>query len=174
VSTDTDLLGPDLVLLMLAAPTEVETVRGRVFGITRLEKLLYLADIETKAQDKVSEPLVFQPYHYGPYSKEVYEAVELLERVGLLREERAVGKTLDEMEEIATDATDETRIERRFFLTEEGASVATLLTSQHPDVVQKLATIKDRYGRMSLRQLIRYVYTTYPESAVNSKIRHLI
>src|SRR5579862_4067202 len=84
------LYGEDLVLLLLGAPTTVASAVGRVNGITRLEKLLFLADREKEAQANVLEPLVFRAYHYGPYSKKVYEAVEILAEAGLLAEERDI------------------------------------------------------------------------------------
>ncbi|MCA1704747.1 MAG: SocA family protein [Actinobacteria bacterium] len=171
--SDADLIGPDIVLLLLAAPTRVREVQDRIAGITRLEKLLFLADKEADVQADVSSGrLEFIAYHYGPYSKAVYEAVELLEEAKLLREERMIGdRTLDEVEEVATDATEEGPVERRFFLTDNGKTVAGLLAKQYPDAVAKLSEVKDQYGKMSLRQLIRYVYTRFPDYAKESKIR---
>lgn len=172
VATDTDLYGPDMVLLLLAAPTQVDQADGRINGITRLEKLLFLADQEEEAQAGVQDPFKFEAYHYGPYSKAVYEAVELLEQAGLLKEERALGgEPFDEMEELETDVTDESPVERRFILTAEGQAVANLLASRHGDTSKALGRIKDRYAKMPLRQLIRYVYTRYPAFAEKSRIR---
>jgi uncharacterized protein len=166
------LVGADLVLLLLAAPTHVANVRDRMNGITRLEKLLYLADRETDIQSSIIEPLGFQPYNYGPFSRDVYEAVDILEKTGLIDEKRTTdGSGLDSLEE--ADASPEVTdyAERRFNLTDNGRAVANLLAGKHPDAVKSLSKIKEQYGNMSLRQLIRYVYTRYPESAVNSLIR---
>jgi hypothetical protein len=170
-----ELVGSDLVLLMLAAPTKVAAARDRVDGITRLEKLLYLADRETTVSDAVTdEGLVFQPYDYGPFSKEVYEAVELLEQAGLVREERLVsGQSVDSLEDVeVTGAVDaDEYVTRCFVLTHAGRAVAGLVSAQHPDVVQALSGVKDRYAARPLTALIQYVYGAYPNSAVNSKIR---
>src|SRR5438093_12248826 len=94
-----DLVAEDLLLLLIAAEsTEGQT--GRLNGITRLEKLLFLADMETKVSSSVDRPFTFHAYDYGPYSKAVYEGVELLEQAGLLLEERVLqGGSLDELEE---------------------------------------------------------------------------
>ena len=170
-----ELLGSDLVLLMLAAPTRVKNAKDRVNGITRLEKLLYLADRETDVSASVlGEKLVFKPYDYGPFSKEVYEAAELLEAAGLVREERQVsGQSVDGLEDVeVTGAVEgDEYVTRCFVLTDNGRAVAGLLGEQHPSVVQALAGIKDRYASRPLSSLIQYVYRAYPESAVNSKIR---
>lgn len=170
-----DLHGSDLVLLMLAAPTRVSPAHDRINGVTRLEKLLFLADRETKVSAAVAdEPLVFKAYNYGPFSKEVYEAVDLLEESELVTEERQVdGQTLDSLEdlEVTGTADEDEYITRCFVLTSKGQAVARYLGEQHPEVVSALSEIKDRYAGRSLSSLIRYVYQAYPESAENSKIR---
>lgn len=170
-----DLVGSDLVLLILAAPTGVKSADGRANGITRLEKLLYLAEQETDVAAAVTdEPLVFTPYDYGPFSKEVYEAVEILEESRLVREERQVeGRTVDSLEDVdVTGAVDDDEyVTRCFVLTPEGKAVARLLGQGHPEVLAALSGIKDKYAGRPLSSLIQYVYRAYPDSAVNSKIR---
>lgn len=170
------LEGSDLVLMLLAAPTNVPSARDRVNGITRLEKLLYLVEKETSVADAVAgEHLMFTAYNYGPFSKDIYEAVELLEESGLLTEERVVdGRTIDSIEDVnVTGAVEaDEYVERRFVLTEHGRLVANLLAQHHPGVAQQLTGIKDRYAQRSLSGLIGYVYKTYPDSAKNSVIAH--
>ena len=170
------LEGSDLVLLLLAAPTSVESAANRVNGITRLEKLLYLADRETTTTQAVTgEKLGFIAYDFGPFSKDVYQAVEILEQSGLLTEHEYVdGHTVDGIEDVLVTGEDQTEeyVERRFELTANGKLVAELLSRHHPEVVRQLSAIKDRYAERPLSSLIRYVYKTYPKSAVNSKIAH--
>lgn len=167
--SEPDLIGPDLVLLMLAGP---QPTSGRIDGVTRLEKLMYLAERETDVGPLVDEAFSFRPYHYGPYSKQIAEDVEFLEQARLVREERVLeGNTLDEVEEAAAVGTDREGVERRFFLTDDGRDIAKVLCQRHPDVFNELSEIKAKYGNMPLRQLIRYVYTRYPDSAVFSKIK---
>jgi uncharacterized protein len=165
------LMAPDLVLLLLGAPTGTKSVQNRLDGITRLEKLLFLADQESSVSSKVQNPFEFKAYDFGPYSKAVYEAVDLLEQAGLVQEDRAFqGQSLDDLEE-AIALEEREGVERRFWLTESGQAVARLLASQHPDVAKDLGAIKGRYADMPLRRLIRYVYVRYPEYAEASKIR---
>jgi uncharacterized protein YwgA len=170
------LEGSDLVLLMLAAPTKVASAVNRVNGITRLEKLLFLVEQETEIPNVVSkDKLEFVAYDYGPFSKDVYQAVELLEEAGLVTEVRVVdGKTIDSMEDVdVTGAVEgDEYVERQFLLTDQGAAVANLLSRHHPNVLSALSTIKDHYAARPLSSLIRHVYRAYPESAVNSKIAH--
>ena len=171
-----DLRGSDIVLLLLAAPTEVEDARGRINGVTRLEKLLYLAERETRVMDSVSaERLRFKAYNYGPFSKDVYQAVEVLEEAGFVTEERAYdGQTIDSLEDLdVTGAVEgDEYVERRFAVTAKGEAVANLLSRLHPNVAKQLSEIKDKYAGRNLSSLIGYVYRTYPDSAVNSVIAH--
>jgi hypothetical protein len=175
VAVSDELHGSDLVLLLLAAPTNVASADGKINGITRLEKLLYLAERETDIADRIDEDrLQYVAYDYGPFSKDVYEAVEILEQSELLTESSSQDpNTIDSIEDFdVTGAKDEDDyVERRFQLTENGRLVAKLLSARHPEVVKALSTLKDIYADRSLSSLIRYVYRTYPESAANSKIR---
>lgn len=166
------LEGADLVLLMLAAPGRTGE-GGRVNGITRLEKLIYIADRESDVARAVAEPIRFAPYHFGPYSKQIYEAVELLEQVELLEERQVrVGEVLDSLEDAELGAQDEAEyVERQFMLTDDGRAVAELLASRNRDIAVVLAQVKGKFGDMSLNELLRYVYRKYPESAEKSKIR---
>lgn len=167
-----DLYGPDLVLLLLAAPTRVGDAVDQIRGITRLEKLLFLADKEAQVQEHILERLRFVPYHYGPYSREVYQAVELLEEAGLLLDLRGYNPdTVDDMEELTVGITEEEAVERCFFLTDDGRDVARLLGARHPQLFHAMGALKDNYAGMSLRELIRYVYHKYPTYAERSKIR---
>jgi uncharacterized protein len=169
---DEDLVAPDLVLLLLAAPGRTDHGRDRVNGMTRLEKLLFLAEQEKKIGHEVQNAFEFKAYDYGPYSKAVYDAVELLSEAGLINQERAfAGQPLDEMEEWAAGVEQREGLERRFTLTDRGKAVAELLASQHKKVSDDLSDIKKRYGDWPLRQLLRYVYNTYPSYADESKIR---
>lgn len=169
------LYGPDLVLLLLGAPTRVSDADKQIRGITRLEKILFLADQEGDVQKSILERLQFVPYHYGPYSREVYQAVELLQEAGLIRELRTLDPdTVDDMEEVFTDATEEEGVERCFQLTEEGVDVAHHIGRAFPNTWRTLSKIKDTYAGMPLRKLIRSVYTRYPKYAEKSRIRNEI
>ena len=168
-----ELIGPDIILLLLAAPTRWKQAENRINGITRLEKLLFLVDNECKSELNVAEPFSFVAYHYGPYSKDVYEAVELLEEAGLLEEQREfTDSELDRAEELLySDMTTEISYERQFFLTPDGESVANYLANHHPQLQKKLGCLKDQYAGLTLQNLIFYVYSHYPDYTGRSVIR---
>ena len=165
-----------MVLLLLATPTRWEEATNRINGITRLEKLLFLVDKECNYGDALDEPFVFVPYHYGPYSKEVYEAVELLEEAGLIIEQRGfTDSELDRAEELFySGVATEISYERQFILTDDGRSVASYLFRNHPQLEAEISRIKDTYAGLSLQTLIYHVYTEYPDYAAKSVIRDKI
>jgi hypothetical protein len=170
------LEGPDLVLLLLAAPTRVAAARNRVNGILRLEKLVFLSlEEEEPVPSLFRDSYAYDAYHLGPYSKDVYEAVDLLEEAGLVQEEKEIGSdALDEVEEVESGAAEESGVERRFWLTPDGERVAQLLGREYPELMQALTGIKDRYAGMPSRRLVRYVYDKYPVYTGRSKIKDLL
>lgn len=171
----------DLILVLLAADASDPSQRFRCDGITRLEKLLFLLEHDEAFKDfktEIAEPFTFEPYHYGPYSKEVYSAVDLLKALKLLRERRvdvSTGLDLSEETEVLGPEDlneEEGYVERRFTLTEDGKAVAKLLSTRISSRGKGiLRELKDRFGRMPLRQLLRYVYSQHPAYATQSRIR---
>lgn len=171
--SNSEIDSTDLILLLLWAPTHSSRLRNQLQGITRLEKLLFLLDQEESVATSVNDPFVFEPYDLGPYSRQVYEAVEVLEAAGLLREELVFsGRAMDALESRISGIDEPEGSERRFYLTEDGVGVAELLSKSAPlALLQSLSAVKDRFGAVSLQSLIHYVYTNYPAFAERSKIR---
>jgi uncharacterized protein len=172
----------DTILLLLAAETDNPNQRFRCDGITRLEKLVFLLKQETDFDSEVYEPFAFEAYHYGPYSREIYDAVDFLKAMKLMSERQVdVSSGLDVSEEVEAldpyDALgeDDRYIERQLELTEDGMAVANVLSTRVSAIGKEaLKTIKDKYGTMPLRQLLRYVYERYPAYAEKSLIRDAI
>lgn len=171
-----ELIAPDLILLLLAAPTRWSEAEDRINGITRLEKLLFLIDQECEHDTAIRNPFEFIAYHYGPYSREVYEAVELLEEAELVREDRAfTDSDLDRAEELLySDMTTEISYERQFFLTDKGKIVAEYLAGSHPQLQRRIERIKNQYAGLTLQNLIFHVYSQYPDYTKRSVIRDKI
>ena len=112
----------------------------------------------------------------APYSKEVYEAVEILEEAELIREHREfTDSDLDRAEELLySDMTTEISYERQFVLTANGRAVADYLGKLQPKLQKQIERLKDQYAGRSLRDLISYVYRQYPSSTSRSVIRDSI
>lgn len=186
---DQDMAGithADLVLLLLGAPSEHPEVTGKVAGITRLEKLAYLVEVESRFHEAVedqSERFNFKAYHYGPYTREIYDAVGLLVSVGLIDETRkGSDSSLDVAEELeALDSRDfgsggdggKPYVERNFALTPKGEYVAKVLAQQAGDAaVKQITAVKDEYGALNLRALLRRVYKAHPDMTGKSRIKN--
>jgi uncharacterized protein len=171
----------DAILLLLAADTADPRQRFRSDGVTRLEKLLFLLDKETDFKRELAEPFTFDAYHYGPYSPEVYDAIDFLKGMQLMTERQVdVNSGIDVSEEVAALDKDDLNesnpyIERQLLLTDDGKAVAKVLSTRvSPAGKEALTEIKDRYGSMPLRQLLRYVYGRYPEFTERSRIKHAL
>ena len=96
----------------------------------------------------------FIPYKYGPFSKEVYEDIEELEKNLLV--ERVKPKKDLEMTEIRL-------IEEFKDWTEK------IIDSLPEDIKEIVKAYLEKYGKMELNELLDYVYAKYPDYAVKSK-----
>jgi len=96
----------------------------------------------------------FIPYKYGPFSKEVYEDIEELEKNLLV--ERVKPKKDIEMTEIRL-------IEEFKDWTEK------IIDSLPEDIKEIVKAYIEKYGKMELNELLDYVYAKYPEYATKSK-----
>jgi hypothetical protein len=154
-------------------------------GITRLEKLLFLLERETSFEG-VGDFFVFEPHNFGPFSKEVYGAIDFLSACELIEvREKAYSspyssaderKLLSEISEndFSEESSDEALqvTEKQFSLTENGRKVARIIrdavSRRRPADIEQLDSIVRKYGTIPLNRLIRYVYRQYPELTTKS------
>lgn len=163
----------DLIVLLLGA--RGSEPRGRLEGITRLEKLVFLVERETPVRTWLTERADFRSHRFGPFSSKVYRAVDKLAAAGLVRDSKAVSDSPDESWEagnvvIGSDA--EPYVTRDFELTDLGGRYYDALLRELPsDAESTLEAFKLRFAGLPLRQLVRYVYQRYPEFTDRSEIR---
>jgi len=183
-STEIQLDPEDIILLLLEAN---EKLLGKyaLGGVTRLEKLLFLLQKESDFE-KIGSFYEFTAHNFGPFSKEVYEALDFLEGFELIQVKECVhssyyanvGEALL-LQEVSEGEVDEVTTgnaigatEKLFTLTEDGRKVAQKLRQtiegRRPKDIEELNGIIRRYGKLPLNQLIRYVYRQYPEMTVKS------
>lgn len=181
---DIQLDREDVILMVIEANERLHG-RASLSGITRLEKLVYLLEQETDFEG-VGSFFPFFAHNFGPFSKEVYEAVDFLAGCNLLEvREKAYGSPYasageaglaeviadDEAEEVVVEVESNIK-EKEFKLTEEGRIVARKMRDavarKRPSDVEQLDSIVHKYGAWPLRQIIRYVYRRYPLMTVNS------
>lgn len=167
----------DVILLLMEA-NERLLRKPTLNGITRLEKLVFLLEKESSFEG-IGSFFPFEPNNFGPFSKEVYEAVEFLEGCELVevREKTYVSPyaASDEdklLSEISDDDSGGLTSEMRFALTENGRKVARKMREavarKKQSDVEEVDRIIRKYGTRPLNHLIRYVYRQYPEMTSKS------
>ena len=170
-----DLEIDDTIVLLLGAPTRNPALQDRVSGVTRLEKLVFLIERETSLKELLTEDADFIPYNFGPFSKTVYKAVDLLSGYGLLDDLSSIAANDEDSWEqvwvIGFESPDRYAT-REFRLTKKGKQYYSALTQEISNsYIEELVAFKEQFGTLPLRQLVRYVYRRYPEMTERSLIR---
>ena len=176
----------DLIMLLLYAKGHMGKDQEPIRGRTRFVKMVFLFKKEMAKQFKkglkISESDLpkFEPYHFGPFSPQVYQDLEFLVDNGFVKA-KATGSNPVE-EEVAEyqywqmssagEEDDAPLVEEEYSLTPLGISFvedgeAGRLSKDQQESLDKF---KARCTGASLRQLLKYVYTKYPETAAKSKI----
>jgi uncharacterized protein YwgA len=166
----------DAIVLLLGAPSSFPSLDGRLEGITRLEKLIFLMEKETPLGEKLTEEPEFEPYNFGPFSKRVYQAVAVLSAAGLVTDSGDLSFSSEEdsweSDEIIGERADSTYRTRDITLTDRGRDYYEVIAAElSPDSIIEARNLKEKFGNIPLRQLIRYVYTQYPSYTSKSIIR---
>ncbi|BBH16802.1 hypothetical protein Back2_10890 [Nocardioides baekrokdamisoli] len=167
----------DAIVLLLGAPGSPGSVPGRLNGITRLEKLVFLLEKETQAPEWLTEEANFEPYNFGPFSAEVYKAVDMLSAAKLVVDSGSKAAsdedTWEQRNMIGGElAGDDPYATRDFELTDRGWRYFHALAAELPDgAIEDVAGLKQRFARLPLRQLVRYVYQRYEDYTTKSIIR---
>jgi len=177
----------NILLLMLGIGKDQTDIDNGINGITRLQKFLFLLENEDYIE-KVDEGYQFEAYKAGPYSPTLYDDLEFLENLGLIKaetsgvateeEEADMDFTFEELmddEELTDDEikTPDVYDEKRFRITEDGAVKvkAILGKEEFAPVVDGIRKIKSKFGHYSLDDLLYYVYTKYPDMTTESEIK---
>lgn len=182
----------DVVLLLLGVSSTGQ-LSGGIGGITRLQKLLFLLEKEGNLSP-TDAGFDFAAYKAGPYSSKLYDDLEFLENLGMVESEVAAEATPAEAAEVdllnfdelmgdggdasggtpsdglaAADAYEE----RRFRISAEGRKriKALIESGTYQPVIDGIRRVKSKYGKYSLRDLLYYVYTKYPDMTVESEIK---
>lgn len=179
-----------LLLLLYASDGQTSSPSAAaIVGITRLEKLLFLAKLEQSFLHDApyEQDFHFVPFKMGPWTQEVYDEVDFLESLGLLAKEQQGELSVEDEahnDELFSDlvldkyqksslALDETT--DAFQLTSEGRKKAAEIWGRLSlEERQKLMALKRRFNNMSLKQLLRYVYNKYPEYTSASEIKEYL
>ena len=174
-------------------PGQTNDINEPIVGRTKLTKMMYLFEKEIYPKffnDTLTITLPqFEPYYFGPFSKELFEDLSFFKAIGLIEtsetniplspahrmeSEKADNVDLDdEWSEASFDSEEnEEEFESQYFLTTNGKKYVTdkVWDSFSLPQKEKLKQFKAQINRSSLDSLLRYVYTKYPDDAVNSVI----
>jgi len=165
----------DAIVLLLGAPAKAPALRDRIEGVTRLEKLVFLLQQETKLGELLTEDPKFESHNFGPFSAKIYQAVETLAAANLLEDSAQLSPSTEdswEAEEVVGAAQGDRYATRNFTLTDRGRRYYAALIKDLPRSTEStLEEFKARFGALPLRQLIRYVYKKYPDYTDKSLIK---
>jgi len=177
----------DLIMVLLYAKGQNGEQCEAIVGKTRLMKMVFLFGKEIRPKFNLKKSIPnnalpdFTPYDYGPFSSQVYEDLEFLVGAGFIEvlPMDGIEKLDEEIEEYdywqATkdEDTKQEEFQERFVLTDLGREFVEqeFCCSLSNDQWDALDEFKRRCTSASLKALLRYVYTKYPEMTTKSKIR---
>jgi|SRR6267143_2990692 len=172
--------GTDVILAFLYAGGTRKPKNEEIFGNTRLDKLLFLLEQETTLKKYLTE-FNYEAYNYGPYSSEVFDAIQALINAGLVKADSSPSEGfLDEADryQIETDVLDNISSPKEtivYSLTPEGEKVGSaLFQTLSKEEQEQLISIKTKFNSISLRKLLQYVYRKYPSFTTESVIREYV
>lgn len=182
----------DFLMLLLYAKghkgKQCEPIRGR----TRLMKMIFLFDKEIRRKFNLSKVISrnafpsFEAYDFGPFSAQVFSDLEFLIELGFVRVIPATGEDIFPEEAMEYDYWQASsgfegdhvgpEYEEDFSLTALGKQFVEEGEAGElsPEQQSALNEFKSRCTGTSLRSLLRYVYTKYPKTTTESKIRNEI
>ena len=178
-----ELAGIELLTLLLYSPGEKNKKNEEIRGITKLVKLIFLLTREANFENKIIDNFEYEAYDFGPYSSEVYDYLETMKVKNLLKIEEIQFTDFREIfdDYIEKDVTNNyidiiDKKERKveiYSLNDLGLKFAEWLISKKKvseETISQIASIKKKYNKMSLPQLLKYVYEKYPKETEKSKI----
>lgn len=187
-----ELNSKDLLLSFLYSPGQNDKINEPIIGRTKLTKMMYLFEKQIypqffKDDMKIDMPL-FEPYYFGPFSKQLFEDLSFFESIGMIiscktniplsSAEKIESESVsdeyiaDEWEDVSFDKDDDAKFESSYSLSQSGKkyieeNVWCIFTELQKE---KLRAFKEQINKISLDSLLRYVYNKYPEDAKNSLI----
>ncbi|MCR4424140.1 MAG: hypothetical protein WHU95_07100 [candidate division WOR-3 bacterium] len=177
----------DILLLLLYLRGISGKLCEPILGITRITKLLFIAFQELALDTVIKNPYRFVPYKLGPFSPELYTDLKTLTDLGIITAhpldpegvpiinlDRALATFLATLNSGITATERLDAVNLAFTLTPQGKQIARLLAQtasrQKKNLLPGLQIVKTNFASLPLTQLLRYVYTRYPEYTTASEI----
>lgn len=171
--------GTDVLLALLFSKGSTGKINEPIAGTTKLEKFMFLISRESNLKEIISKDYDFAPDNYGPCSHEIFDDIEMLKDANIIVEKkRKIFSPLDEGDTEAChypavdSEIDSERLLKVFSLTEKGKKIGEIIfNSLSPEDQKKIVILKQLYNKRPVREIIRNVYTKYPEMIGESKIK---
>lgn len=164
----------DILMLLLYAKGASGVNGESIEGITRLDKIMYLLSQSTEFSKIVKAGYTFQADNFGPFAPELFDDIQALKQECVIEasERKTTNKieTVDEesIEKVFDDEPDMNVSWKKYSvetykLTALGMKIAAQLYNNLTEVQKKEITeIKKRFGQMTLKNLLYFVYSTAP------------
>ena len=174
--------GTDILLAVLYAPGSTGTPGEPIRGFTKLEKMMFLVYEETDLKGVIGKNYHFEADNYGPCATEIYDDIEMLKDANMLETESVDSDSLIESidffdcaQNVEDEALPPAKRVEVFKLTSKGAKVASMIFHALPsESQQKIILLKTLHNSKSVTELIKYVYSKYPQTTTRSKIRDIV
>lgn len=177
----------DILMLLLytrgASGAEGEPIEG----ITRLDKIMYLLSQSAEFSKIIKGGYTFQADNFGPFAPELFDDIQALKQEGVIEasERKTTNKieTVDEesVEKVLDDEPDMNVSWKKYNvetykLTALGMKIAAqLYVNLTEDQQKEISEIKKKFGKMSLKNLLYFVYSTAPSKMLEkSKIKEKV
>lgn len=181
------LNGADYLLLLLNINNKTP-----IKGAIRLTKMMFLFKeeivglLKEKGLDSDNLPHFFA-YNFGPFSKDVYEQVEFFRGLGFIKvtninSVEEMGEVddwqeesfIDELIEQDKDYLDEDGKYLKYEIAKKGSEyveseIYPILTGEQLSILEKF---KGKINLLYPKQILKYVYTKYPDYTKNSLIKN--
>lgn len=135
-----------------------EADNHQIQGRTRMQKLVFLT--QQRLDDEGLQPYRYIAYDYGPFSKDLLDALEEYDEKGLV--ERRTERTWDGSNKYIYQLTPDGK--RNF--------ERNLRESDDAEEIERIrgtsSNVIDEFNKMSISKLLDYVYDHYPSYAENS------
>ncbi len=178
----------DIIMLLLYSPGYTENYNEPISGRTKITKMLFLFEKELAKKfklDKITgeeDIFNFKAWNYGPMSSTIFKDIDFLKNIGFIKTTDNVSSnlTIEEVQEYNyysekyNDDTDTEFQTETYHLSEKGLNF--IKDKQKYDKLsdnQKLylKEFKKQFNKAPLRDILKYVYTTYPEFTEKSLIK---
>lgn len=174
----------DVVLLLLYA-NDCSPIRGR----TRFQKTLFVFEEEIYKQYGFDREITgqqlfnFAPDNYGPFSVKAYKLLEFFINIGMVGKAESnidgtndyeiINSDLEKLDDLEDVTLPSMYKDENYFLSAKGREFVEkkLLSFYKDEKKEILDNFKKKFVDNPLNDILKYVYTKYPEMTTKSKIK---